>query len=147
MERRSIMRAGLAGLIGVLGAGRAAAAPKERPRQRVAYHLSDQDRVLFVLGNMQNHVDGTGGPGKADIRLVVHGPALRAFHAISVNANIAELAARLIKEGVGFDACANTMKAQGVKLDDLIDGFIVAEKGGVVRLADLQQDGYAYLRP
>ena len=146
MERRSIMRAGLAVLIGALGAKAAQAAP-ERPRQRVVYHLADQDRVLFVLGNIQNHIDGTGGPGQADIRLVVHGPALHAFHAISVDANIAELAARLIKEGAAFEACANTMKAQGVKLDDLTDGFIVAEKGGVVRLTELQQEGYAYLRP
>jgi Domain of unknown function (DUF1791). len=36
---------------------------------------------------------------------------------------------------------------QGVKLDDLTPGFVVAEKGGVVRLAELQQQGYAYLRP
>lgn len=146
MERRSIMRAGLAGLVGVLGVSRAAAAA-ERPRQRVAYHLSDQDRVLFVLGNIQNHVDGTGGPGKADIRLVVHGPALRAFHVISVDTNIAGLTERLMKAGTAFEACANTMKAQGVKLDDLTEGFVIAEKGGVVRLTELQQDGYAYLRP
>ena len=146
MERRSIMRAGLAGLVGVLGVSRAVAAT-ERPRQRVAYHLSDQDRVLFVLGNIQNHIDGTGGPGKADIRLVVHGPALRAFHVISVDTNIAGLTERLMKAGTAFEACANTMKAQGVKLDDLTDGFVVAEKGGVVRLTELQQDGYAYLRP
>jgi len=146
MERRSIMRAGLAVLVGVLGANQAEAAP-ERPRQRVVYHLADQDRVLFVLGNIQNHIDGTGGPGQADIRLVVHGPALRAFHAISVESNIAELADRLIKNGTVFEACANTMKAQGVKLDDLTDGFIVAQQGGVVRLTELQQEGYAYLRP
>jgi len=146
MERRSIMRAGLAVLVGVLGANQAEAAP-ERPRQRVVYHLADQDRVLFVLGNIQSHIDGTGGPGQADIRLVVHGPALRAFHAISVESNIAELADRLIKNGTVFEACANTMKAQGVKLDDLTDGFIVAQQGGVVRLTELQQEGYAYLRP
>jgi hypothetical protein len=28
-----------------------------------------------------------------------------------------------------------------------LPGFIVAEKGGVVRLAELQSQGYAYLRP
>ncbi len=146
MHRRSIIRSGLAGLIGAFALSEATAA-EAPPRQRVAYHLADADRVLFVLGNVRNHVDGTGGPGQADIRLVVHGPALRAFHAISADDNIAALAEGLIKDGVGFDACANTMKAQGVKLDDLIPGFVVAEKGGVVRLAELQQQGYAYLRP
>jgi uncharacterized protein len=39
------------------------------------------------------------------------------------------------------------MRAQNVTLEDLLPGFVVADKGGVVRLAQLQADGYAYLRP
>lgn len=147
MERRSLFRASLAGAFGLFGLASSARAADATPRARVAYHLADFDKVMFVLGNVQNHVDGTGGPGKADIRLVVHGPALKAFHAISADDNIVAMAERLIKSGVGFDACANTMKAQGVKVDDLTPGFAVAEKGGVVRLAELQVQGYAYLRP
>ena len=147
MQRRSMLRAGLAGLLGAFAAREAAAAPEPAARQRVVYHLADADRVVFVLGNLQNHVDGVGGPGKADIRLVVHGPALRAFHALAAAEHTIEMMQKLVGEGVGFDACANTMKAQGVKLDDLTPGFVVAEKAGVVRLAELQQQGYAYLRP
>nr|WP_186294125.1 DsrE family protein [Bradyrhizobium guangdongense] len=102
-----MLRVSLAALFGALAARETAAATEAPARQRVVYHLADAERVVFVLGNLQNHVDG----------------------------------------GVGFDACANTMKAQGVKLDDLTPGFVVAERGGVVRLAELQQQGYAYLRP
>jgi intracellular sulfur oxidation DsrE/DsrF family protein len=39
------------------------------------------------------------------------------------------------------------MKAQNVALKDLVPGFVVAAQGGVVRLAELQAKGYAYLRP
>jgi len=39
------------------------------------------------------------------------------------------------------------MKAQNVTLKDLLPGFVSAEKGGVVRLAELQSQGYLYLRP
>lgn len=39
------------------------------------------------------------------------------------------------------------MRAQNVTLKDLLPGFVVADKGGVVKLADLQARGYAYLRP
>jgi intracellular sulfur oxidation DsrE/DsrF family protein len=147
MQRRSLLSAGLAALVGVFGLRQAMAATELSPRQRVVYHLADTDRVVFVLGNLQNHVDGVGGPGKADIRLVVHGPALRAFHALAAEDRIVAMVQRLVQAAVGFEACANTMKAQGVKLDDLTPGFVVAEKGGVVRLAELQQQGYAYLRP
>jgi intracellular sulfur oxidation DsrE/DsrF family protein len=39
------------------------------------------------------------------------------------------------------------MISQNITLKDLLPGFISAEKGGVVRLAELQSQGYLYLRP
>lgn len=38
------------------------------------------------------------------------------------------------------------MKSQNVSVKDLLLGFVSAEKGGVVRLAELQSQGYLYLR-
>jgi intracellular sulfur oxidation DsrE/DsrF family protein len=46
-----------------------------------------------------------------------------------------------LKAGVGFFACANTMAARNWTLGDLLPGFVVAEKGAVVLLADLQAQG------
>ena len=42
-------------------------------------------------------------------------------------------------------ACGNTVKSQNVGLKDVLPGFISADKGGVV--AELQSQGYLYLRP
>jgi intracellular sulfur oxidation DsrE/DsrF family protein len=53
----------------------------------------------------------------------------------------------MTKSGLQLNACINTMRAQEVTLKDLLPGFIVADKGGVVRLAELQSQGYVYLRP
>ena len=39
------------------------------------------------------------------------------------------------------------MKSQNIGLKDLLPGFVAAERGGVVRLAELQSQGYLYLRP
>jgi len=39
------------------------------------------------------------------------------------------------------------MKTQNVTLKALLPGFGIAERGGVVRIAELQSLGYAYLRP
>jgi uncharacterized protein len=39
------------------------------------------------------------------------------------------------------------MHAQKITLADLLPGFVTAEKGGVVRIAELQLQGYLYLRP
>jgi intracellular sulfur oxidation DsrE/DsrF family protein len=145
MRRRNILAAAFAG-IGALAAGttRAKAATEDA---KVVYHLCDLDKVSFVLGNIQNHYDGMGGPNRVTIALVVHGPALRAFHADHASADVAQRTKGFAKNGLELNACGNTMRAQNVTLKDLLPGFISAERGGVVRIAELQSQGYAYLRP
>lgn len=44
-------------------------------------------------------------------------------------------------------ACGNTMKPQHVTVNGLLPGFVAPEKGGVVRIAELQSQEYLYLRP
>jgi len=114
---------------------------------RVAYHLSDLDKVGFVLGNIANHIEGMGGADKVTIVLVVHGPALNAFRQASANPDLARKLAKASAQGVGLEACGNTLEAQKLELGDLLAGFVRVDQGGVTRLAQLQAEGYAYLRP
>ena len=114
---------------------------------RVAYHLSDVEKVTFVLGNIENHIEGMGGPDKVHIVLVVHGPALTLFHAGKAMPDVSRRLSRVAAAGVGLAACGNTMTAQKIELADLLPGFVRVDEGGVVRLAKLQAEGYAYLRP
>jgi uncharacterized protein len=148
MRRRNIITAMLAG-IGALAAaaGQGAKADVTPDKAKVAYHLSDLDKVNFVLGNIQNHYDGVGGPEKVTIALVVHGPALKAFHSLSASPDVAERLRQFSKTGLKLNACGNTMKAQKITLGDLRPGFVEASEGGVVKLAELQAQGYVYLRP
>lgn len=115
-------------------------------KQKVAYHLSEMEKVDFVLGNIRNHIDGMGGPDKVDIQLVVHGPALKAFHKTQAGDGLQDSLDRLELLGVGLHACGNTMRAQKVGLAQLLRGFVRRDEGGVVVLATLQQQGYVYLR-
>ncbi|MGZ3235698.1 MAG: DsrE family protein, partial [Croceibacterium sp.] len=87
------------------------------------------------------------GPDKVTIQLVVHGPALRAFHAAAANPDTARKLASFVNSDVRLAACGNTMRGQNVTLKDLLPGFSVAERGGVVLIAQLQAQGYVYLRP
>ena len=148
MHRRNILTAVLAGAGGLVAAAsatrRASAAPD---KSKVVYHLSDLDKVAFVLGNIRNHYDGVGGPDKVTIALVVHGPALKAFQSASAAQDTAQRLGNVSKSGLQFFACGNTMKAQKITVKDLLPGFVAAEEGGVVRIADLQSQGYLYLRP
>jgi intracellular sulfur oxidation DsrE/DsrF family protein len=126
---------------------RAATAEASSGKLKVVYHLSDLDKVAFVLGNIQHHIDGVGGPDNVTIALVVHGPALRAFHAASASPDMTRRVGQFSKSGIEMAACGNTMKSQHVTLDDLLPGFVSADRGGVVRIAELQAAGYLYLRP
>jgi uncharacterized protein len=153
MRRRSMLWGVISAVGATFAASRASAAteaaPPTRPKEKlkVVYHLSDADKVSFVLGNIQNHLDGVGGPDHVTIALVVHGPPLRAFHAASANPDIVRRVGRFSKAGVEFAACGNTMKSQNFALKDLLPGFASADQGGVVRIAELQSQGYLYLRP
>jgi uncharacterized protein len=149
MHRRSILWGAVSALGGAFAAPRADAATEASPAAglKVVYHLSDLDKVNFVLGNIQNHFDGVGGPAHVTIALVVHGPALRAFHSASANPDLSRRVQQFSGDGVELAACGNTMKSQDVSLRELLPGFVVADKGGVVRLAELQSQGYLYLRP
>ena len=82
-----------------------------------------------------------------NIALVIHGPALRAFHVASADPELTRNVGRFSREGLELAACGYTMKVLNIALKDLPPGFVIAEKGGVVRIAELQSQGYAYLRP
>ncbi len=148
MHRRNLFRAALASFGAVVAGAAVSKAQAAAPdKTKVVYHLNEFDRVQFVLGNIENHFEGVGGPDKVTIALVVHGPALKAFHAASANPEVKARLASFAKSGVELDACGNTMKGQKVTLADLLPGFVSLDRGGVVRIAELQSQGYVYLRP
>ena len=116
-------------------------------KMKIVYHVSELDKVPFVLGNMRNHIKGAGGPDKLDMVLVVHGPAGKAFHKSKSNPKVEQRVDNLGIDGVKFNMCGNTMRAQKVKISDLLSGFSRHDEGGVVRIAELQSKGYIYIRP
>jgi intracellular sulfur oxidation DsrE/DsrF family protein len=150
MHRRNILWGALSAFGAAFAASRADAATEATSppaKLKVVYHLNDLDRVSFVVGNIQNHLDGVGGPDHVTIALVVHGQALRAFHSASANPDLSKRVGQFTRAGLELAACGNTMKSQNVTVKDLLPGFVAAERGGVVRIAELQSQGYLYLRP
>jgi uncharacterized protein len=149
--RRSMAGRLIAAMAAGAAAFRAGSIPAEAAAAtgvpKVVYHLSDPQKVNFVIGNMQNHIRGMGGPDKVSLTLVVHGPALEQFRVEQATANLEAGLQVLATAGSTLVACGNTLKGGNMTLADIVPGFVVAEEGGVVRLAQLQAQGYAYLRP
>ncbi|HBK81355.1 MAG TPA: hypothetical protein DDZ83_17105 [Nitrospinae bacterium] len=158
-DRRSFLRTGLTAFGGLLAAmgsrmgGDAEAAHTKMgvgsKKHKVVYHLSSRNwkHAMFNLGNIKNHMKGVGGPRNLDVHIVVHGPALPNFTKKKINKKLKARLETLQLDGLKFGACGNTMKRFKITMDQLPQGAIHVPQGGVVRLAELQEQGYVYLRP
>jgi intracellular sulfur oxidation DsrE/DsrF family protein len=151
MTRRSFVLLGTLMLLSSFTGAAIASHLKEQPRKhKVVYHLSEAgvDKARFVLGNIQNTITGVGGAANIEaIELVVHGPALKTFVTASIDPQLKEMLAELQGQGVAFGACGNTMKAFSLTLEQLPAGAHHLPQGGVVRIMELVEEGYVYLRP
>jgi intracellular sulfur oxidation DsrE/DsrF family protein len=122
----------------------------EHPRKhRIVYQLNEPgvDKAKFVLGNMQNHIKGVGWENIEAVELVVFGPALQTFVTNDIDPAVKQAVERLQTHGVIFGACGNTMKNLNVTLEQLPEGVKRLSQGGVVRLMELEEEGYINIRP
>ena len=124
---------------------------KEQPKKhKVVYHLDEAglDKAKSVLGNIENHIRGVGGADHIEaIELVVHGAALRNFVTASMDPALRGALDRLQTQGLEVGACGNTMKAFNITLAELPHGTHRLPQGGVVRVMELQEQGFVYIRP
>lgn len=150
LQRMSWMLAALSIVVLVASAADAAHLKENPKKHKIVYHLNEPgaEKAKAVLGNMQNHVKGVGGWENIEaLELVVHGAALKTFLRKDMEPQIARALETLQTEGMGFGACGNTIKGLKITLADLAEGAKELPQGGVVRVMELQDLGYAYIRP
>ena len=149
--RPSALRWATAVAVALLLAGGAGASHLgDGKKHKIVYQLDDAglDRTRFVLTNIGNHVAGVGGWKSVEsLELVVFGPALRHFVAKDMDAGVKQSLADLLAQGLSFGACGNTMKGLNVTLAEIAPGAKALPQGGVVRIMELQEQGYSYIRP
>ena len=80
--------------------------------------------------------------------LVVHGPALKLFEKETVDPVLRDKLKIIIDKGAQAEMCQVSMKLFGTPLDKLVAGFQpTAHPVAVKRIADLQKEGYLYIKP
>jgi intracellular sulfur oxidation DsrE/DsrF family protein len=113
---------------------------------RVVMHLnSGEEKVQKgMLNNIRNLYDAVGAE-RLDVELVAHGAGLSLF--IKQDAKLIEELEKLkALYGVSYTACSNTMKAQGLTRADLVDQ-VDRTMPAMVRLMELQEQGWVYIKP
>jgi len=133
-----------------LSAGRAEAShsPEYPKKHKVFYHLNDGgvEKARAVLVNIENHLQVVGWKNIEALELVVHGPALRTFLARDIDPEVRGKLETLLAGGLRFDACQITMTRQKIDPKDLPQG-VTGVPSGVARVMELQEAGYAYVKP
>ena len=96
----------------------------------------------LVLNNAQN-LQKFYGPDKVQIEIVAYGPGLRTL--FRENSQFKRIQG-MSDSGIQFSACANTMRNMGRETESLHKAAKVVP-GGVVRIMELQEAGWSYIRP
>jgi intracellular sulfur oxidation DsrE/DsrF family protein len=132
---------------GVLLAGAAWAEP-----HKLAIHVDQNDPAVMnmALNNAQNVMAYYAEQGEeVTVELVAYGPGLNMFVADKSPVEDRISAMSLENDNLSFAACGNTLKGMekktGAKVNLMSEAVVVPS--GVVRLMELQEDGYAYVRP
>ncbi len=128
--------------------GPALAMAKEKIK--VLYHVDGKDlaTATYAMALINKHIEAEGGPENIDVKLVVHGPALELFKADSVDPKLKAKLKAALDKGIDAEMCQVSMKLFGTPLEKLVAGFQPTEHPvAVKRIADLQQQGYIYIKP
>ena len=142
--RTSFVTLVLAFLVGTVGVVRAA---DMEPAHKVVIQVSTDDaRTQKIALNNAVNLQKDYGMDNVKIEIVAYGPGLSLLTEKSSEAKRVE---SLATQNIRFSACANTMKGiekRTGKEPKLIDGVEVVP-AGVGRIMELQEQGYAYIRP
>jgi intracellular sulfur oxidation DsrE/DsrF family protein len=121
----------------------------------IVFQVDQNDPAVMnlVLNNVQNVVDYYNKKGEAaQVEVVAYGPGLNMLR--DDKSPVKDRLARMTKDGtfpstLRFSACHNTMmgmeKKEGHPIPIVSEAKIVP--AGVVRISELQEEGWSYVRP
>ena len=159
MDRRDFTRIGLGLVAGgsIFAAnGPAAADDGKSKAHRVAIQVSSEDHKTqeLALGNAHNYAAYYKAKGEPyQIEVVAFGPGYNMFRSdISMVAGNVEELKKELGDAITFSACQNTRAAIAASMGQKPEQVpqmkeATSTPSGIVHLAELQEQGWAYIRP
>jgi intracellular sulfur oxidation DsrE/DsrF family protein len=136
------------GLLAAVGLGTAqaawsGAAPEEEPL-RVVVHINfpEPGRQGAGLKNITNILKGAPD---TQVEVVCHGAGIGLVE--KARTDHAQAIEELMKAGVKFVACENTMRQKSIRKEDILAGVGTVPSGAVEVIRKQQRDGFAYFKP
>jgi intracellular sulfur oxidation DsrE/DsrF family protein len=137
------------GLLALLaGAARADHVPDGRKVHKLVFQVNIEDPMIWnlTLNNINNVITELGREN-VDIKLVTYGPGINMFR--KGKSNIIERLDGLKKsnpKALDYTVCSNTMRAMKVEKSEIVE-FVHDLYPGIVRVMELQEKGYVYIKP
>jgi len=147
MRRGLFLVAIVAGIAGWFGVQHAAAereplsGGKAMFRAVVHINFDDADRQKHGLKNVTNMLKEVK---TGDIEVVCHGAGIGLL--VKEKTKRPDEIAELMKQGVKFAGCENTLKEKSIPKESLLPG-VTTVPSGAVEVIRKQQDGFGYFRP
>ena len=138
----------VASFLMVLGAANVAfSADEMQPAKKVVIQVStDDEQTQTIAMNNAVNIQKLYGVDNIAIEIVAYGPGLGM---LTANSKQSPRVKSLAMQNITFSACGNTMQKVAKKTGKepkLTEGVKIVE-AGVARIIDLQDSGYAYVRP
>jgi intracellular sulfur oxidation DsrE/DsrF family protein len=140
----------IAALIGSLLVGPFGQAAENQKVHRLAVHVDANDPAIMnlALNNAENAMEYYQAKGEeVQVEIVAYGPGLHMLRADT--SPVKDRISRLKQQDVTFSACGNTKaameKREGKPVEIVPQAIVVPS--GVVRLMDLEEQGWSYVRP
>jgi len=150
--RGFLRRCASAALMSLALASTGLAADGKSHRLSIQVDQNDPQVMNLALNNATNVIEYYSGKNEdVEVDIVTYGPGLHMLRADTspVQDRIKQLKAMAFPSKIQFSACNNTKqgmeKTEGHAISILPDATIVPS--GVVRLMELQEQGWSYVRP
>jgi uncharacterized protein len=150
---KAILRSGLVAVALALFVSSGLAAEKAASH-RIVIQVSqnDPERMNLALNNTENAIKYYSGKGESiEVEIVAYGPGLNMLREDTspVKDHIKTLKASKVGGDVSFSACHNTQmameKREGHSIEIIPEATVVP--AGIVRLTQLEEQGWTYIRP
>ncbi len=137
------------GMLALLtGAAQADHVPDGRKVHKLVFQVNVEDPMIWnlTLNNINNIITEVGKEN-VEIKLVTYGPGINMFR--KGKSNILERLDSLKKsnpKALDYTVCSNTMRNMKVEKSEIVE-FVHDLYPGIVRVMELQEKGYVYIKP
>ncbi|MCI1675705.1 MAG: DsrE family protein [Ancrocorticia sp.] len=110
----------------------------------VIFHIDEESRWEQLLSNLEYFAAAHATDDV--IEVVINGPAVRSFNGFDVHPEYGNRISALVKLGVRFVICGNSLKNRQIPNDNIPESISIVPQG-IEEIVARESEGYAYIKP